>query len=399
MKMQVYHQHLQQLTEPFENTSLISSQLGLLASKDNGLRLTTTSRLVTYQIVKKYMSPAVGDLFILNDPENGGFGYKTIFFVAALASDLYLVWTERSLEIDFKIPPTPIYEKLQKNKFIWELLVDQNPQKEKLTSLFELAFKKYQHLLKNKELISLVADTKKIQSYLKNVKLIYEKQFNHFALGQSEVVFKIPTGENVKFKLSIDDKANIKSIVADFSQTSPAGGFSCASHIIESAVVHHICNFYEIHSYLSQPILDNIKMILPPNSVVAKASNNGKPNLYLQRLTAEMIAYHLKQINNVSRGKQAAFSSSNEFHYELKFGPKVYDIYATSKKFQFDGLDELIGSQKVKPKKVQFLDQTISIDLDILSNDFSFVEKFYLGQKPSSPMVDSKRIQINWTIS
>lgn len=399
MKMQVYHQHIQQLIELFENTSLISNNLGLIASKEAGIRLTTTSRLVTYQIIKKYMQPSVGDLFILNDPENGGFGYKTLFFIAALTTDLFLVWTERTLEIDFKIPPTPIFEKSAKNKFVWELLVDQNPEKEKLSTLFTNAFEKYETILKNKELLSLVSDAKKIQSYFKDVKLIYDRQFNHLALGQSELSYRIPSGELIKFKLLIDDKANLKSMIADFSQTSLAGSFSCASHIIESALVHKICSFYEISNYLSQPILDNIKMILPPKSVVAKASNNGKPNLYLQRLTAEMVAYHLKQINSTSRTKQLPFAPINEFHYELKFGHKIYDIYGTPKNFRFLGLDDLICGRQVNPNKIQFLDQKISIDLDIISKHFSFVEKFYLGNRPEIPFVSNSKIQIDWTLS
>ena len=120
-------QLLKTILNPFASASLVTDDGKLLASSDTQILKSTTGRLVALQIIKKYLNPQIADLFILNDPENGGLNYQNIFFITRLTEKLFLVFVKELNSIQFKIPPTPLYEKGSKNKTVWPFLVDQNP--------------------------------------------------------------------------------------------------------------------------------------------------------------------------------------------------------------------------------------------------------------------------------
>ncbi|MBC7467630.1 MAG: hypothetical protein H7256_16685, partial [Bdellovibrio sp.] len=124
MSAAYYQYQLHQLIQPFTSCSLVNADGALLASNDLSREILTTTRLVAFQIVKKYLNPKPHDLFVMNDPENGGYSLSKLIFVAAIDSNLFLIWDETNNLLDFKIPPTPLYEKNVKNSFVWKALVE-----------------------------------------------------------------------------------------------------------------------------------------------------------------------------------------------------------------------------------------------------------------------------------
>ena len=110
MNSKHFHNVLNQMTSSLESFSLVNQEGQLLFSKDaTQTDLLTTTRLVCFQIIKKYLQPKPLDLFIMNDPENGGYSLTKMIFVAALSDNLYVIWNKDLNFIDFKIPPTPLW--------------------------------------------------------------------------------------------------------------------------------------------------------------------------------------------------------------------------------------------------------------------------------------------------
>ena len=130
------------LLSPFKNASLMNSKGELLFSKDADSFKTTTSRIVLFQVVKKYLPPQVGDIIISNDPENGGTQLNRVFFISCLHSNLYIVWDAEFNEIHFKIPLTPLVEKNKKNPIIWSALIEAQTAKDKFQRFFEAQINK-----------------------------------------------------------------------------------------------------------------------------------------------------------------------------------------------------------------------------------------------------------------
>ena len=227
-------QLLKTILNPFASASLVTDDGKLLASSDTQILKSTTGRLVALQIIKKYLNPQVGDLFILNDPENGGLNYQNIFFITRLTEKLFLVFVKELHFIQFKIPPTPLYEKGSKNKTVWPFLVDQNPNAKVLSDFFENNWNLVHELRTLGPYLTEISLTKNQIAYFKIISQIFEQNFNTKALGQNEVSVKLTASDCIKLKLTIDEKQNQRSIHADFSQTSIAGKISAASHIIES---------------------------------------------------------------------------------------------------------------------------------------------------------------------
>lgn len=349
---------------PFTSGSLITEDGKLLASCDQHSLQSTTSRLVVFQIMKKYLNPQTGDLFILNDPENGGLSYQNVFFVTRLTEKLYLVFVAECTLLNFKIPPTPLFEKGAKNKTIWPFLVDQQPEANTLSLFFELQWERVRQLNNLAPFIQIISNVKNQQSYFKIVQQIFERQFGHKAIGQSEVVYKITPADVVKLKLAIDEKQNQRTIYADFSQSSGPLNFSAASHIIESCLIKSFADHYGMTDVLSQPLLDRIRLTLPPQSIVSKAHPQGLHNLLLQKIVSEQVIYILTNLAGSAK-KTSAFKLMPEFKLDFKVAQHQYKMQADGKKFNFAGLDSLIQSRKIIPLIVQNSEGKIKLKVKI----------------------------------
>lgn len=405
---------LKTFLSPFNSASLVTEDGKLLASVDNGVMKSTTSRLVVFQIVKKYLNPQIGDLLILNDPGNGGLNYQNIFFTTRLSEKIFLVFVHVLPQIDFKIPPTPLYEAGQKNKTVWPFLVEQNLQASLLQTFFEknwdlvLQLKNISHYL---EPISVV---KNQLAYFKIVALIFERNFNTKALGQSEVSLKLGGSDLIKLRLTIDEKQNQRSIHADFSQTSMAQKLCAASHVIESALIMAVADSYGMQDLLSQPVLDLIRLTLPPQSIVSKANSLGTYNLLLQKIITEQMAYLLTNLTGKAKSATAAFKLQPEFRVQLEIDKHICEIHGDSKKFVFKDLDYLISAKKVFPIVSQFLDGKIHLKLKLLTaepatikpglllpqyaNDFLKISDQPLAKDEPTLFHQGDVIEFNWSL-
>lgn len=360
----LYHTS-QLLVKTFESASLITADGKLLASTDQGQLISTTSRLVIFQIVKKYLPPNVGDLIIVNDPENGGIDFRHVFVVTRLTEHLYMVFVKVTPFIDFKIPPTPLYEKGARNKLIWSLLVEPNPHNVRLTAFFDGALNKVKSIQNLKKELSLLSDSKN-QAYLfKTFQQIFEEKFNNQALGFVENIYKLAPTEQIKMKLSIEEKQNQRSITLDFAQTSPAGEISAASHVVESMLIYKLAAYYKMTSLICQPFLDQIRMSLPPKSIVSKASPKGAKNLYMQKIIGENLTFLFENLSSKNAKKKPVLELPTEVRLSISVDSDLYQVEADSKKFQFHGLDQLIQNKKLIPLKLSFLENKIHLKFKI----------------------------------
>ena len=407
-------QLLKTILNPFASASLVTEDGKLLGSSDTHILKSTTSRLVVLQIIKKYLNPQVGDLFILNDPENGGLNYQNIFFVTRLTEKLFLVFVKESNSIQFKIPPTPLYEKSLKNKTVWPFLVDQNPSAEILSDFFENCWNLVHELKSLNSYLAEISMTKNQMAYFKIISQIFEQNFNTKALGQNEASVKLTNSDCIKLKLTIDEKQNQRSIHADFSQTSVAGKISAASHIIESALVTAIANCYDMAGLLSQPVLDLIRLSLPTQSIVSKANTLGTYNLLLQKTVTEQVGFLLNSLTKKNKNGSNGFQLNPEFQIDLFIDDKNYLVKADSKKIIFKDLDYLIQSHKLSPIVAQQLDGNLKLKLKVeisgnifikprmvlnsYSQDFIMISGVALNTEGATPLKKNDIIELNWTL-
>lgn len=389
---------LKLVLNPFESSSLISDDGKLLASCDEKVLQSTTSRLVVCQIIKKYLNPQIGDLFILNDPDNGGLNYQNIFFTTRLTEKLYLVFVQELGAIEFKIPPTPLFEKGSKNKTIWPFLVEQNPQAQLLAEFFEKQWHQVCQLKKLNPFLQDISLLKNQQSYFKVVQQIFDRQFSNKALGQSESIYKMTPTDFIKLKLAIDEKQNQRTIYADFSQSSPASKISAASHIIESCLVKALADQYGMMDLLSQPLLDRIRLTLPPQSIVSKSHPQGIHNLLLQKIVSEQVAFLLTTLMGSTKNKSNIFKLIPEFRMNLKIANRSYSLMADNKKFIFSELDYLIQTHQVIPLVAQNSENKIMLKLQIKTKDsVVLVPQLILNEYPSSDFlsISGQAISLN----
>ena len=120
----------------FGNSSLFTGKGDLLFSQDPDPLKTTTSRLVCFQLVKKYLNLQPQSAVICNDPQNGGTDLHRLFFIYCINENLYLVWDQTCPWLDLKIPPTPWLEKGLENSFILNALFSASKNAEQLKSFF-----------------------------------------------------------------------------------------------------------------------------------------------------------------------------------------------------------------------------------------------------------------------
>lgn len=388
MSPKQYQQLLQQFLQRFQSASIVNGDGSLLGSVDSETDLLTTTRLVAFQIIKKYLAPKPLDLFIMNDPENGGFSYSKIIFVTALDTDLYLIWSESCSLINFKIPPTPIYEKNKKNQFVWSALVDAHPASTELALFFEKQKLLIDQLILQTELVRALSQVKNQNIWLKSTQEIFDQQLQSKAFGNFESSFKTNNNQLIKLKTQIEDRQTTRLITFDLSSTSPAAEYHAASHIIESALIHQIIRFYQITEYLSQSVLDKIKTILPPKSIVSKAHPTGLHNHEIQQLFSQLAAYNLQQLNSQSRKPTGQFEAEAEFYMEFNFTHHPITVELHAQQIHIRGLEEAIERKQIELLKLQKTDHQFALSFKILAASDEAVQiKTNLGPRNKEPSV------------
>lgn len=347
MNAKTYQILLNQLTHDFSSFSIVNDEGHLLFSKDAQPECLSTSRLVAFQIVKKYLKPKPLDLIILNDPENGGFSLAKIIFVACLSENLNLIWHEDLNLIDFKIPPTPLYESGQKNSFVWNALVEGHPESGSLRNFFEQQKTLLDLVLLQKPLIQNLSLAKNQVAWLKACQEIFEAQFSNKALGSSESSYKTANQQLIKLKLTLEEKQNIKLLTLDFTNTNLATDYSAASHVVESGLVQKIIQFYQIENFFSQPVLDKIKIILPPKSIVSKAHSRGEWNHEIQSICSQLCLFNFNQLNSQSRKNSTSFELATELKFDLVSSLQNFPMSFDCKNVSIEGFETLLSQNQM----------------------------------------------------
>lgn len=348
-----YQSYLKTILTDYNSCSLVNAEGALLFSKDYKLELLTTTRLVAFQIVKKYLNPKPLDLFVLNDPENGGYQYSKLIFISCLAPNLYLIWDEDYYNIDFKIPPTPLFDQGTKNDFVWQALINANKYAAQLTTFFELQKSNIDRLLKMKSHLDVIASIKAQQTWLKATQEIFSTQFSNKAHGSFEGYCKISQNQFVKLKFSAEEKQNLKLITLDFTNTNLATEMHTSSHVIESAIVKKIINFYKIGDFFTQSILDKIKIILPPRSIVSKPHVYGNFNYELQQVCSQLCDYNILQLNLHTRKSQTSFEYANFLNFEIHTESCHANNLLSTQAVLLNNFEDLISNKSIKLIKMK----------------------------------------------
>jgi len=368
MNPKQYKQLSRQFLENFTGASFVNNDGILLASVDQSNEKLTTTRLVAFQIIKKYLAPKPLDLFIMNDPDNGGYNFSKIIFVTALDPDLYLIWNENCPVIDFKIPPTPIYEKNKKNQFVWSALVEAHPLAHILGAFFEKQKLLVDNLSQHRELIQQLSTTKFQNIWLKSTQDIFDQQLQNKAFGSFECSYKTKNMQLIKLKLTAEDRQTVRLLQLDFSNTSPASDYHAASHVIESGLIHQIIRFYEVSDFLNQAILDKIRITLPPKSIVSKSHSLGEHNQEIQSICGQLCLHNLQQLNSQSRKVASQFEVDPEVHIEFLHPEQSSTFSFYQKNLSIGGFEDLIEKKLIDLEKMQKTDQQLHVRFRVLTN-------------------------------
>lgn len=322
------------LLSPFKNASIINNKGELIYSKDADSFKTTTSRIVLFQIAKKYLSPNTGDIIISNDPENGGTQLNRIFFICCLHNNLFVVWDAELNEVQFKIPLTPLVESNKKNAMIWQALVESQPAADKFKNFFEKQIQKMSQMQVFKKLITSISTDAFQKTWFKLTKSIFEDHFSLKSYGQHQLLIQY-RNQQLKINTEADEKQNIKSFKLDLSGTALANQFSCASHVVESGLMIEISKFYHFEKCLSQPILDQFKLILPPKSVVSKSNATGEYNFELQKLTRQMVKHCLNQMNIQGKKVEKKFNVYSTAYFSINSEHLQFSNFLSNSRIDF----------------------------------------------------------------
>ena len=388
-----YQSYLKTLLKNYNSCSLVNAEGALLYSKDSNLELLTTTRLVAFQIVKKYLSPKPHDLFVLNDPENGGYQYSKLLFISCLTTNLFLIWDEDYFYIDFKIPPTPLFDQGAKNDFVWQALVSANKYATELESFFEYQKHKIDQIGKIKSHLDAIANTKNQQIWLKATQEIFSTQFSNKALGNFEASYKVLQNQFIKLNFSAEEKQNLKLITLDFTNTNLATEMHSSSHVVESAMIKKIVDYYQIGEFFTQSILDKIKVILPPRSIVSKPHQTGKNNYEIQSICAQLCEYNMQQLNSHSRKSQMSFEYTNFLNFEIHTETCHTFNLISSQIVLMNNFEQLITKNLIKMKKMKRFEGinhilfTINVDAGMKVN---IKNNYYSEKSPNSFKVNNQ---------
>lgn len=328
------------ITSHFMNASLVNAKGELLFSKDADSFKTTTSRLVLFQIAKKYLPLNVGDVIISNDPENGGTSLSRIYFISCLSSNLFLIWDVDFYLVNFKIPLTPFIENRKINSFIWSALIESQKHKDQFVDFFEDQINKFNTINMFADFIKEASNETFQKQWFLVSKNIFIKHFEAKSFGQSELNYKYKNDVVIKLKTEVDERQNVCLFKVDFSGTNlfRTGMISCASHVVESGLVIEFSKYYNLERYLSQPILDHVKLILPPKSVVTTANKLGEYNFELQKMARQMMRFNLSQINSQTKKKDKKFSLYSTHLLQMISQNETNLIFLSNSRIEFKNL-------------------------------------------------------------
>ncbi|MBC7420184.1 MAG: hypothetical protein H7328_05600 [Bdellovibrio sp.] len=369
-----FQHQIYQLIQAFPSCSVVNADGALLASNDQRTEILTTTRLVAFQIIKKYLNPKPHDLFVMNDPENGGYSLSKLIFVAAIDPNLYLIWDDNCSLIDFKIPPTPLFEKSKKNEFVWKALIESNENSKELAAFFENEKAKIDVLASQSLLVKNLSQLKLQTLWLKATQEVFEHQFSNKAMGSFDCQYKTPTNQLIKLKFTSEERQNIKLISLDFTNSSLATTFHTASHVIESGLVQKLIQFYQVEKYLTQSILDKIKIILPPKSIASKAHPTGQFNHEIQSACSQLCQHNLTQLNSQIRKSTASFEIDSELWLELKAKNQTFKMNFHQKNIALPCLEKLIENKSIEVKKMQKNELGFQLSFQVLQPHFDVLK-------------------------
>lgn len=329
----------------FNNASLVNQKGELIFSKDADPFKTTTSRLVLFQISKKYLAPKVGDLIITNDPENGGTSLSRLYFISCLDTNLFLIWDAEFYPINFKIPLLPLIEAENLNSSIWTALVETQPFKNEFAYFLKQEFQCLERIKQFNGFIKNISKDSFQKDWFNICKNIFKTHFETKALGQNEITYKYKETTPIKINTLIDEKQEIKQIRIDFSGTqtfNSQSGFSCASHVVESGLIIELIKFYGLERYLSQPFLDCVKLIMPPRSIITTAHKAGEYNFELQKIIRQMMKHNLNHINSQTKKAEKKFSLYSTHTLQITKGSTTSSIFLSNSRIEFKNLEYFI---------------------------------------------------------
>ncbi len=283
-----------------KNASIVSGTGELIFSQDPSPLKTTTSRLVVFQIFKKYLQLKPGSAAICNDPMNGGTDFETLFICLKLSENLCLVWEDQCGLLNFKIPPMPWLENSQENTVFMGALIAASSSPQVIRAFLDQNKAKADHFLRSTEMIQLFSNPQFKSNWFKTCLAIFRDKMAQRAEGETQRSLEYK-GLIIKMRVSITEDQNTLPFAIDFSGTSMAGQLSAATHIIESGLLIELIKFYGLEGYLCQSILNSIKLTLPPNSIVAKPTPDGAYNFELQKVSRQLIRQCLGEINSTQR--------------------------------------------------------------------------------------------------
>ncbi len=354
------------LTHFCSSCSVVNADGHLLYSNDRDQALLTTTRLVAFQIVKKYLNPQSLDLFILNDPENGGFQHQRPLFIAGLSDNLFLIWDTPVTLIDFKIPPTPLFDKGVRNEFVWKAMVESHPQAQQFAAALLQQKHNLDRVLNQKNLISDLSNAKNQQHWFKISQEAFGLLFSNKAYSSFEGSHRLNPTQVFKLKVSAEEKQNLKQINLDMSHTSLAQDIYAASHVIESALIKRIVDFYELGDFFTQMVLDKIKMTLPPRSIVSKSHTMGLYNYDLQSIAHQICEYCLTQMNSPLRKGHSQFEYKNFLLFRLQHDQSDRLSFLSAQRFDLKCFEDLNESQKIRMQCMKRTEQSGRLDFEIV---------------------------------
>jgi hypothetical protein len=372
------------LTHFWPSCSVVNADGHLLYSNDREQALLTTTRLVAFQIVKKYLRPQALDLFILNDPENGGFQYQRPLFIAGLSNNLFVIWDTSLPLIDFKIPPTPLFDKGIRNEFVWKAMVEAHPQAQEFTSALLQQKTSLDRVLSQKQLVSDLSNPKNQQQWFKISQEAFGELFSNKAYSSFEASHRLNASQIFKLKISAEEKQNLKQINLDMSNTSLAQDIFAASHVIESAMIKRIVDFYEMGDFFTQMVLDKIKTTLPPRSIVSKAHPLGLYSYDLQSIAHQICDYCLTQMNSPLRKGHTQFEYKHFLLLRIHHSQSDRLTFLSAQRFDLKGFEDLTHSHRIRMKVMKRTDQSGRLDFEIIQPEGLGIQFLNLAPSESS---------------
>jgi hypothetical protein len=401
-----YH-YFQSFLNHFKNASLVNLNGDLLFSRDTELCSTTTSRLVSYQIVKKYLKLNPGDIYITNDPENGGYSYSKVFFISSLTPNLFLIWSDDISQIQFKIPLSPLVEAHKKNTMLWAAMIEPHPQKASLNEFFDEQIGHYTSCFRATPYLDFLSEPDFQQIWFKTCKDEFDRQFDLRAQGHDELSIKYQE-KLLKVSLIIEEKQNQRTITIDFSNTHLADKMCAASHVIESAMIQEFVYHYKLHQFLSQPILNQIKLMMPPKSVVSKANPTGEHNFELQGVIRQVLKHLLLQLS--SPKKLEKFTLKSEAQLNFVADSNVCGAFLLDETFSLEDLTQFFTPTTMSMKENSYHGEYVvkapglTLDTFYLYSEFDHNKRFIKINNKSiksghHQLKENDQLSIHWKIS